>query len=194
MPKVEVDEEELLRDRKLRDTLGKIVANPKAKLLLQEAHKMVDPQAITPELDAQKPVNDQMTEFGKKIDDFISKQETKEADREKQSKLDALNANIAKGLDKLRSERWTEDGIKGVQEIMEKHGILDVEIAASHYEKLHPPQDLVKPGGGSWNFFETPSDDDADLKKLLDTKGQSMPLTDKMVHEALADVRGQARR
>lgn len=192
MPKIEVDEEEYVRNSRLRDTVAKIWANPKTRVQLQALHKEVDPSAQTPELDAQAPVNEAISSIKKDMSEFLAEQRKEKAEREQQEKLSSLNSKISSGLAALRQAGWNDTGIKGVEEIMEKHGIVDVEIAANHYEKLHPPPPPVTPGGsGAWNFLEPPSDDDADLKQLIESKGQSMPLLDKMVRDTLADVRGQ---
>ncbi len=78
---------------------------------------------------------------------------------------------------------------------MEDKGILDADIAAAYFEKQHPPQAPVTPGGsGAWNFMDMPADGDADLKKLVETKGESEQLIQKMAIDALNDVRGASRR
>lgn len=192
MPKVEVDEDELVRDRKLRAVVAKIYSNPKAKLLLQQAHKEVDPEAQTPDLDAQKPIDDAISGMKQELSNFIAETKKEKAEREDRERLESLNGRITSGLADLKRQGWTEQGIKGVQELMEKYGIVDPEIAASHYEKLHPPATPAMPGGtGAWNFLEMPAEDDVDLKKLIETKGESAPLLDKMVRETLAETRGQ---
>lgn len=192
MPKIEVDEEEYVRNSRLRDTVAKIWSNPKTRVQLQALHKEVDPSAQTPELDAQAPVNEAISGIRKDVSEFLAEQRKEREEREARERSDALTARIASGLSQLKAAGWTEEGIKGVQEIMEKNGIVDPEIAASHYEKLHPPQVPATPGGtGAWNFMEPPSDDQADLKKLIETKGESVPLLDKIVRDTLAETRGQ---
>lgn len=192
MPKVEVDEDELVRSRKLRDVVAKIYSSPKAKLLLQQAHKEVDPEAQTPDLDAQKPIDDAISGIKQELTSFINESKKEKQEREEKERLDALNNQVNSGLAALKRQRWTEEGLKGVRELMDKHGILDAEIAASYYEKLHPPATPAMPGGtGAWNFLEMPAEDDVDLKKLIETKGESAPLLDKMVRETLAEMRGQ---
>ena len=191
MAKVEIDEEELVRSQKLRDTVAKIWANPKTRVQLQALHKEVDPQAVTPDLDQQQPINEAIAGIQKTVNDFITESKKDKDERNNKDTLDALNSKVSSGLATLRRQGWTDEGIKGVEKLMQDHGIVDPEIAASHYEKLHPPQQPVTPGGtGSWNFMEPPPDDQADLKKLMETKGESEPLLSKMVRDTLADVRG----
>ena len=78
---------------------------------------------------------------------------------------------------------------------MKEKGIVDPLIAAAYVEKMLPPQLPATPSGGtSWNFIEGVQDGEADLKKLIESKGNYEPLIDKMAHEALSEVRGQVRR
>lgn len=196
MPKIEVDEEEFLTSKRIREALGKIAADPKARVKLQEAHKLVDPTAKTPELDAMAPVNEALTAMQKRIDDAEKKAADEKAEREKAEKLNALQSKVSTGLAKLRQDGWTEDGIKAVEKIMEERGIIDPEIAAAYHEKMHPPQNpLVPTGSGAWNFMEMPKDGDDDLKRLIENKGESAPLLDKMIRDTLTEVRqGTSRR
>ena len=193
--KVEVDEEQLLVDQKLRGVVAKIMQHPKAKLLVQEAHKMVDPNAQTPDLDAAKVINEPVQELEKKFSAFVEETKKEKAEREEKDRLAKLNANFEAGRNALKAQKWTDEGIKKLEEFMEQKGIIDHEVAAAAFEKLHPPQTPVMPGGtGAWNFLEVQNDSDADLKKLIESKGENNLLVDKMAHEAIMEIRGQPRR
>jgi len=150
---------------------------------------------VTPALDAYKAQNEPIQEVKKQLSEFMEAQKTEKADREKAEKLAKLNSDFESGRKSLKSQKWTDDGIKKLEEFMEQKGILDHEIAAAAFEKLHPPQTPVVPGGnGSWNFFDAPVDGDADIKKLIESKGENTALVDKMAHEAIMETRGQTRR
>lgn len=195
MAKVEVDEVELLNSRQLRDTVSKILNHPKAGPLVEEALKMVDPNAKTPRLDAVKIQNEPLEAMEKKFNDFVAETKKEKTEREDRERVAKLTANFEAGRTQLRQAKWTDDGIKKLEEFMEAKGIIDHEIAAAAFEKLHPPATPVMPGGtGAWNFLEMPSDGDADLKKLIESKGENNSLLDKMAHDALNEVRGQPRR
>lgn len=196
MPKlVEVDEEQLLRDKNLRAQVERILANPDAALLVEKAAKLVDPNAKTPRLDQQKIVEEPVSKLEAKMDAFIAAQNKANEEREAQNKRNELQNQVASGLDRLRANGWTDDGVKGVEKLMEEKGILDVDIAAAYFEKQHPPQAPIKSGGtGAWNFLDQAPEGDADLKKLVENRGQSEGLIDKMAMDALAEVRGQSRR
>ena len=52
MATIEIDESELGNLKKIQATIAKISTNPEGKRLLQKAHKLIDPNAVTPDLDA----------------------------------------------------------------------------------------------------------------------------------------------
>ena len=193
---IEVDEEELQRNQQLRRTLSAIMAHPQGKILAQKAHKLVDPNAVTPELDASEAVNVPVQAIEKKFNDFVAKTEKEQADREEKARMDRLTSEWKAGQASLLAQKWTPDGIKKLEEFMEQKGIVDHEIAAAAFEKLHPPQTPVMPGGtGAWNFLELPTDDTGEyVKKLIDSKGKNNIAVDNAAHAALNEVRGQPRR
>jgi hypothetical protein len=196
MPKmVEIDEEQFLRDQKLRETVAKIMANGDAALKVEEALKMVDPTAKTPRLDQAKVVKEPVDAVRKEIDDLKAAMAKSDADRTAAEARAKLHEGVQTGLARLRQAGWTDDGIKGVEKIMEEKGILDPDVAAAYFEKQHPPQTPVKPGGaGAWNFMDMPAEGDDDLKKLVESKGQHDGLVQKMAIDALNEVRGSGRR
>lgn len=194
MPTVEIDEEEIRRLKALESTVGTIMKHPKAALLIEQAHKLVDEKAPTPRLDASKPVDERFDAQEKRIADLQKKIDDDQADREKTGKLSALNAKIEDGIAKLRRQGVTEEGIEGVRKIMEDEGILNPQIAWDHFEKLHPPAVPVsQKGSGPWNFMELPAQGDEDIKQLIQSKGESEPLLRKQIADALTDVRGAPR-
>lgn len=196
MPKLlEIDETELLDLRKLKTTIGSILANPKGKLLVQQAHKLVDPKAVTPELDTQEVINEPLKAVQQEIADFKKAQADRDAAADQEKKLAALTSTVESGIAELRRNGWTEEGIAGVRKIMDDEGIINPKLAAAYFEKQHPPQLPATPSGsGAWNFLEMPTEGgDADLKRLIETKGESNVLLDKMIRDSLTEVRGSRR-
>ena len=187
---IEVDEEELVRNQKLRNTLAAMTKHPKAALLVEEAYKLVEPNAVTPALDAHKAQNEPIQAVQKQLSEFLEAQKAEKAEREKNEKLARLNADFDAGRKSLKGQKWTDDGIKKLEEFMEQKGILDHEIAAAAFEKLHPPQTPVTPNGsGSWNFLDVPKEGDDDIKALIASRGENEGLLRKMSNEALMEVR-----
>jgi hypothetical protein len=194
MPQVEIDEAELLRLRRTGEVISSMYKSPSAKRKLLEALKDVSPNdPAVKELEQPDPVMDRFTSLEKANADLRKQIEDDKAEREKNSKLDAIQREQSAGFDQLRREKWTDDGIAKVKAVMEEKGILDVAIAAKWVEsQMPPPADIAMPGGtGGWNFSEAlATETDADLKRLIDTKGENEPLLRKMAGEAIAEVRG----
>lgn len=194
---VEISESDLMESQKARDTLAAMMKDPKSRRKVLEAYKVIRPEEAIPELDSQQPILDEVAAARKDLDERMKKFEDareKDADERRQSEL---NTRWSEGQKKLRTEhRYTDEGIKAVEEMMEKKGIVDHEDGRVLFEAVHPPQQPVTPNGagGAWNFLEMPSDGSEDLKKLIETKGESTPLLDKMTREALNDVRGSGKR
>ena len=190
MPMVEVDEVELQKSKKLRDTVEKMLKNPKTRRSFLEAHKAVDPDTPIPELDMTAPVREEIDATAKRITELEKKIETDAADRERAAKLQSLESKRTEGIATLRRAGWTNEGITGVEKIMEEQGILDPAIAAAYFEKQHPPQAPVKPAGsGGWNFADIPTEENNYAKKLLETKGQIDAIVDREANDALHEFR-----
>lgn len=195
MPVVEVDENELVYLRRIGGVASKIMSNPEGKKLLERAHKLVDPNAATPALDQEHMIREPVNAALKRVEQLEAELKAERDEREKAEKLNGLQRTIDEGFAKLRGDGWQEDGIKKVDEFMKERGIVDPLIAAAYVEKTMPPSQPATPSGGtSWNFIESVQDGEADLKKLIESKGNYEPLVDKMAREALGDVRGQTRR
>jgi len=191
MPTIELTEEQIRADAQVRDMLKGIAANPKARALLQQAHKLAKPDAVVPELEQQEAVNSAIGELKKTVTDFIEGQTA----AQKKAAEDAAQAQAQRryddGMAKLRAAGVTEEGLKEVEKIMASEGILNPEIAWNHFEKLHPqPAPILPSGTGSWNFAQLTSDTDADIKSLIDSRGDNAQTLDKMARDALNEVRG----
>lgn len=191
---VEIDENELVRLRQLSGVAGRIMANPEGKKLLEKAHKLVDPNAVTPTLDLDAQIEAARAEDRKQIAELRKALETDKEEREKTTRLAQLQETIDKGFASLRAEGWQEDGIKKVDELMKEKGIIDPLIAAAYVEKQMPQSQPVTPSGGqSWDFLSSVNDTDTDLKSLLANRGEGTTV-DKMAHDALREFRGNQRR
>ena len=198
---VEVDEVQLQQSHKLKQTVENWLKNPKAKRKILEAQKLVDPKADIPELDEPDPIEALRAESTKEIADLKKQIEEDKANRERDGRLAQLQTLKDSGIKKLREQRYTDDGIKAVEKIMEEKGILDPLDAAAIFERDHPPQAPVQQtGSGGWNFGELPaSTDDADEKyvdQLLKAgkNGISDGALMQRVGNTINEVRGNARR
>jgi hypothetical protein len=190
MPKIEVDEEEYQRTQRVMASLRKIADNPKTRLQLQALHKEVEPNAPTPELDQAKVLQEPLDKLKKDFDDYKAKQAEDALEREKKAKLSELTGRWESGRAALKRDGYTEEGLKKLEEFMEQNGLVDHALADKAYSAMHPPPTPAVPSGvGAWNFLEVPDDSDADIKKLIETKGQSEALADRMAHKALNEMR-----
>ena len=193
---IEVDEEEFRKSETLRKTVAEWMKNPAARRKLLEANKAYDPKAEIPELDQPDPIEARVAPVMTEVE-ALKKQLRERDEKDAQDKaLASLTNSIEKGFQKLRSEeQLTTAGEESVRKLMEEKGITDPEIAWAYHQRIHPPQSPIQnSGSGAWNFLEPPADDQVDLKSLIETKGESIPLLDKMARDALADIRGQQRR
>lgn len=194
---IEVSEEEYARNKRVFDTLTKMAKNPKAAKLLEQANKEIEPAAPTPLADADAKLNEPIAALSKKFDDFVAAQGKSQAEAAEAARKAELEAKWVSGRAKLKEDRWTDDGIKALEDLMAKHGILDHEIGRAYLEKVNPPPLPATPvSTGSWNFMEQASESpDKDIEKLISVigaKGNPDGVVDKIAHNALTDFRQQA--
>ena len=191
---IEVDETEFQNGQQTIAAVRKLMNHPKASLLIEEARKLVEPDAPTPRLDAHKQANEPVEKLHTEISELKKQLAEEKAETEKNTKLAMLADRVEKGNAKLKSEGWTTDGLKALDEFREKEGILDPIHAAAVYEKLHGAQ--VAPATpsssiGGWDFT-TPSTQDEDYtKKLLETRGESESLVMGQAMKSLKEYRGR---
>lgn len=191
MPIAEIDEVELLRLRQIAGAANKVYAHPEGRKLLEKAHKLVDPNAVTPTLDQEAAIHEPVNKAIDEVKALKAELKAEREEREKAEKLSALNKTINDGFAELRKSGWQEDGIKAVDTLMQEKGIIDPMIAAAYIEKHTPQQQPAAPSGiGAWNFMEQPADDQKDLKELLANHGDG-PVVDRMAHAALNEFRGR---
>lgn len=192
---VEVDEGEYNQMLALRGVASKIVSNPAARRRLEEAHKMVDPNAATPLLDQEAAQLAPVKELEKTVNDRIAKFEKDRDDEKREATLAAIADRQTKGLAKLRSAGYTDEGVAAVQKLMEDKGLLDVDDAVAIFERHNPPQVPATPGGGitgsSWGFADVNAESDKSIQELIASKGQNDSIADRMAAAALNDFRSR---
>ena len=105
---VEIDENELVRLRQLSGVAGRIMANPEGKKLLEKAHKLVDPNAVTPTLDLDAQIEAARAEDRKQIAELRKALETDKEEREKTTRLAQLQETIDKVICRDRQDESRE--------------------------------------------------------------------------------------
>jgi hypothetical protein len=192
MPPIEIDEAEYNRLKGVADLAAAIHANPDGRKLLEQAHRTINPRAPTPTLEQEARFAQPLQELQKQVAD-VAKLVTDRFDKdESEKKLDAIRRQQDEAFERLvTNSGYRPEGIEAVKKIMTEKGILDVEVAASYFERINPPSAPITPtGSNSFNFVEAFNDEsDKALKQLLDSRGDSEAALNKLVGEALNDVR-----
>jgi hypothetical protein len=187
------DEAELLASRSVVNTVNAMLANKDARKLLLQARKITDPNASIPEIDAAVPVRAEVDEM-KKLLEEDRKERQKERDEQAQAlAMERANAAVGQQRERLRAQGWRDEGIAEIEKFAAEHGVPDLEIAASHWEKLHPPAEPATPNGsGSWNFFDdqTSENDKKFVETMINTKGEDEGALNAEIRAALTEVRG----
>jgi hypothetical protein len=196
MPKVvEVDEAEYNQMVALRTVAGKIVANPAARRQLEQAHKLVDPNAATPLLDQERLQNEPLTALKTEMQARIDALQKERDDEKRENALSAIAGRQTADFAKLRKEGYTDEGIAAIQKLMEDEGITKVNNAVAIFERNNPPQMPSTPQGGmtgtSWGFADVNENTDKLIQELIGSKGQNESVTDRMAAQALQDFRGR---
>ena len=193
----DIDEAELKRLHMLESQVGALLKNPGARKKLAAAVKDVNPKdPLAAEADQVDPIDQRFNALQDELKAERKAREEAEAKRDQDARLMGLRTVREQGIAALRRDKWTDDGIKAVEKLMEDKGILDPLDAAAIYEKQHPPQMPIAPtsGSGGWDFMAAPAETEPDLKALIETKGESIPLVDKMAWGAIQEVRGASPR
>src|SRR5277367_3341743 len=195
---IEITEEEHNQLQALRGVAAKIVAKPESRRLLEQAQKLVDPNAATPLLDeearATAPLTALKTEMQAKIDALQKERD----DEKRENALTAIAGRQTADFAKLRKEGYTDEGIAAIQKLMEDEGITKVNNAVAIFERNNPPPMPSTPQGGvtgtSWNFADQVAESDKDIAALLGAKGDG-PVADaavmRMASAALNDFRSR---
>ncbi len=187
---VEITEEEYNRLKGVADLAARIHANPKGRILLEEAHRTVNPKAPTPAIEEAQLSAAPLNEVQKQIAELTSLVTKKFNDDETREKLGTLARQQEEGFSRLREQRYTDEGIAKIRELMTEKGILDPEIAAAYFDRINPPSPITPTGSNSFNLVEAFNDEsDKALQELMSSQGNSESALNKLVQESLNDFR-----
>jgi len=191
MALVEIDQAQLEAHQKVTNELNRLLANPKTRRMVLEAKKVLDPDALIPELDATEAVRGEVSDLTKRFEAMAAKLEEAENKREQREKMAQLQGTWEKGRSKLRASGYTDEGLAEVEKFMEEKGVADHEVAAAAFERMHPPAEPVRSTGS--NRFDLFSADDRTsehMQKLFSNPDDPMAL-DSLVNDTLRQVRGR---
>lgn len=177
--------------------VGKIGNNPAARKLFLNARKAVEPDAVIPELDAAKPIEDALSQTNKKIDDFLAAQTKLEEERKAREVSDQFAAAWESSKRRVQErESYYDETIVEIEKLAKERNIVDFEAAAALWDKMHPPQALITPSGfGPFGLYQqTPAENDEAgkaIKALFDSRGEDSGALSNLIQMGLAEARGQ---
>jgi len=198
---VEVDEAEYNQMVALRGVASRMVAKPESRRLLEQAQKLVDPNAATPLLDAEAAQLAPVTALEKKFNDEVAALKKEREDEKREQTLAAIAGKQEAAFARLKSQgHYTDEGVEAVRKLMETKGLIDVDDAVAIFERANPPQmpaTLSGITGDKWNFTDTsaPGTDKA-IADLIANKGDGSvadAIVGRMANETLMELRGARR-
>lgn len=192
MPTIEVDENAFVNNQRLVGLVQKMLANPKARQKVLEAHKEVDPNVVIPEIDARKPVEDALSVVTKKMDDFIAEHRAEKAKEREDAQRNEFVSKFERGRQSLREQGVTDDGLKAVEDLMAKAGIVDHEIGWAAFSKLNPEPEPAPPApnfGFGGIFSDVSKNPDEFIKAMHASRGNDEAALDRRIHEVLMETR-----
>ena len=129
----------LAKAAEIEAAFNKIQSGPKRMEFLR-LYKETFPDAIVPEIDAAKPVLDDMAAMRKEMQDFIEGQKTEREERIKTEREAAAGATVSDGRRWLRREKkLDDDGVTAIEKVMQDLGIPNYEVAFNHWRASQPP-------------------------------------------------------
>lgn len=195
MPKIEVDENEILEMRGLKAVISKITSDPKRALLLEQLHKEADPDVRTPRADMLKPAVERVEAVDAEVKALKKQLDDERSEREKERATLSLTSKYDSVIAAARKDGYTDKGIEELKKIMEEKSLMDFEAADAIFQRRNPAPAPSMPGvTGSWNFMDGAQAEKGDdfTKRLLDAKSDeraSMMAADQVIHDTLASIR-----
>lgn len=175
MPLIEVDDiiASALRDNNVRFTdrtsalrpaaeaaaaWEKMLAGPN-RLEALSLFKKTFPDVPVPEIDAAKPVNDQIEALRKEFADYRETIEKERTENETRRRESEATDTVSRGRTWLRRDKKLDDeGVAAVEKVMQDIGMPNYEVAFNHWHAQQPPEPAVLPQstiGRSLDWFKT---------------------------------------
>lgn len=187
---IEVDEVEYQNQQQLTRLYGSMMQDPKSRELLTKAAKIVNPKAVTPELDAKEEV---LAALAAEREERLALQASIAADkaeRAEKENLQAFSTSWEQKRGSLRKLGYTDDGIEKIEQLAQERGIVDLEAAAALFDRMNPPQQVTASSGfAPFDTFNPSDRDNENFKALMEAKGEDPMTENKMIREALDDYR-----
>ncbi len=169
--------------------LDRLGANPKTRGQILRLLKEDNPNLVIPEIDAAAPF---VEELGKTKAEIAALQKQIADDKEAAAKTKReadVDGRIDEGRAMLRKLGYNDDGIKGVEELMQKRGNFDYEAAEALFERMnHQPESII-PGsnyGRDSGLFDPPADNPwVDALKWKGSKGAQAKAINRVAHNEI---------
>ena len=191
MPKIEVEESEFLASQQLTQTVAKMLQNPKARRLVQEATKIVRPDAVIPEIDAAAPVMEAVSNLQKQLDEERAERKKDRDERADAESTGALKNKWEAGQSYARDNGYTADGLKALEDYMQAEGIFSHKIGIAAFEREHPPAQVIQPTGlTAWDYIQPEKGAESDfMKKMLESHGEDDGALRQEINSVLSETR-----
>lgn len=185
---VEIDEAELMNYRNIAGSVQKMLANPQTRAKILEAQKIINPNAVIPEIDSAKPVLDAVSKISEEVQALKKQREEDAAETKKEKAMADLHAKWDAGRAHARRAGYTEEGIQALEAFMEENGVADHKIAMPAFERLNPPQSAIdNTASGKFDIFSGVKNDGEDTKMLLE--GNEQQFLNKRIQDTLSGLR-----
>lgn len=188
----QIDESELLQYDAIKRAVDGMLANPESRKLVLQARKLSDPSVVIPELDAAAPIENELTKLRSEMAADREERARLKQEAAEQKQIEKFEAGWNRQKAALRRSGWSDEGIQAVEAHAQERGLGDLEVAAAHWEKLHPPAEPAQSSGsGSWSFFDKPAENDTFVKDMIESRGEDESSLNAEISAALRDFRGQ---
>jgi hypothetical protein len=171
MPVIEVDEATLAawpEMQRIWNIAGRISTDPKARELMQEAVLIAAPDAAGPEARIRKEIKERESAIEERLNKFLDAQAEEKKKAETEAARRALEKQWLDGRASARKAGYDGESLANLEKFMEDKGIVDHDVAISHFERLNPPPPPSITGGSRWNFFDQPAEAAPDMKRLYE--------------------------
>lgn len=188
MALIEVEESELAESKSLANTLRALMGNPGARRKVLEAQKIVRPDAVIPELDAAKPILDEVSALRTEMQKWQKDQEEKQAKATEAERMTSLKSKWQAGQSLAKEQGYTAEGLTALEKFMEERGIADHEVAIPYFEKINPPAKPEIPSNKGFSIFNPTASEKEDGMQML-LQGQDDRYISTVVPNILSDIR-----
>jgi len=191
MAAVQIDETELLQYRQLHGAAQAMLANPKARKLLQQAQLTVNPNAKIPEVEMEAEREGALADIRKQNAEVLAALQADRDERQREKQMAEITGGWEKQKSDLRRRGFTDDGIAKIEQHALSESIPNLRAAANDYLALNPPAVPEQPGGfGGWDFFGgEKKEDDQFVEKMIASRGENDGALNKEIAETLRDMR-----